>query len=216
MLGPIGSQIMAIFRLLSPDEIDKYIVDERADEFKTEGTMSIAAGAEGMNLSSGGPHSQAPNKFPKDHQAKIIPLNNQSPEEKELLQDTPDDSQEQSHADQKPAVTEESKHAPFNNSAGDGNFGLEAIGVLSANQIKNIENKRRAEENGKRDSATVFLLKERERMRSAKRKMVEQVAIKSYQVNASQEFYEQTDEDLDEEENLTDSLKGILLNKKHF
>ena len=69
-----------------------------------------------------------------------------------------------------------------------------------------------AKENKNRDSATVFLLKERERMRSAKRKMIEQVALKSYQLNASQEFYEKSDNGEEEEEGL-DDLKGILLNK---
>lgn len=212
MLGPIGSEIMAIFRLLSPDEIDKYIVEERADEYQAEGTTKIAAGAEGLSLSSGETHlddKTGPKKFPKEQQAKIIPLHGRTAEEEDLLSEHKGDEEEQQEQSPQQVQT--------TSVSSKGSSGLESIGVLSAAQIKQIEQKRLEEEKGKRDSATVFLLKERERMRSAKRKMVEQVAIKSYQVNASVEFYEQTGDEVEEEEDLlSDDLKGILLNKRHF
>ncbi len=90
------------------------------------------------------------------------------------------------------------------------------MGILSASSIKEIEAERRKKENDKKDSATVFLLKEREKMRDSKRRMTEQRAIKSYQTNAAQEFYDDTEEDISDEENRQNDLKGILLNKKHF
>ena len=221
MLGPIGSEIMSIFRLLSPDEIDKYIVEEKADESIAKGSIKIAVGGESLGLTSAETHqgsTGAGTKFPKDHQAKIIPLHGRSPEEEDLLDKSiPEKKSEQNnsqreddHHGQERPQNQARKHS-LKASTGSS---LDSIGILSASQIRNIENERLENENKKRDSSTVFLLKERERMRSAKRKLIEQVAIKSYQVNASQEFYEKTDGDFEDEE--LDDLKGILLNKRHY
>lgn len=198
MLGPIGSEIMSIFRLLSPDEIDKYIVEEKANSYRTGETAAIAANDGGMALSPehanmASTDDSEGNKFPKDHQAKIIPLNQR-------------DSDEEKHDPYK------SRPQASENESGE----LASIGVLSASKIKEIERDRLEREKKKRDSATVFLLKERERMRSAKRRLIEQTAIKSYQTNASQEFLEETEEEIESEEHSTNDLKGILLNKKHF
>lgn len=216
MLGPIGSEIMAIFRLLSPDEIDKYIVDERADEQASGSSIKVAAGAESMSLTSSESHyeKKKDEKFPKDHQAKIIPLHGRHPEEKDLLSEEKSDgsfhsSSKLNGAQIKPRMSEN------NFSVDPNNHSLASIGLLSAAQIREIEKQRLREENKKRDSSTVFLLKEREKMRIAKRKLIEQVAIRSYQSNASKEFYAATEDDMDEDEN-THDIKGILLNKKHF
>ena len=53
-------------------------------------------------------------------------------------------------------------------------------------------------------------------MRNAKRKMIEQIALKSYQENSSQEFLEATEEELENDDLNANDIKGILLNKKHF
>lgn len=203
MLGPIGSEIMSIFRLLSPDEIDKYIVEEKANSYKTGEVTAIAAGAEGIALATEHANltdSDENSKFPKDHQAKIIPLHGEPEEEKDPYKKEKRDSNEHDEVHTKSSGNE-----------------LESIGVMSAKKVREIERMKEEAERKSRDSATVFLLKERERLKDAKRKMIEQVAIKSYQVNAAQEFYDIPDEDIDlESDEPTDELKGILLNKKHY
>jgi len=211
MLGPIGSEIMKMFRLLSPDEIDKYIV--REDERVVNSSM--AANGEPMQFNDERPHleNQEPkNKFPKDHQAKIIPINEEVGKKRVIdenfeavnyIDENTNDSKEQQHSN-KPQYQEDS--APNS---------LASIGVLSASTIKEIEAKRRAEENKSKDSATVFLLKEREKMRQSKKRLTKQIAINMYKTNAAQEFKEDTDEDI-LDENYSNDLKGILVNKKHF
>ena len=211
MLGPIGSEIMKMFRLLSPDEIDKYIV--REDERVVNSSM--AANGEPMQFNDERPHlenQESKNKFPKDHQAKIIPINEEVGKKRVIdenfetvnyVEENTDSSKEQKHSS-KPQYQEDT--APNS---------LASIGVLSASTIKEIEAKRRAEENRNKDSATVFLLKEREKMRQSKKRLTKQIAINMYKTNAAQEFKEDTDEDI-LDENYSNDLKGILVNKKHF
>lgn len=220
MLGPIGSQIMSIFRLLSPDEIDKYIVQEKADAYRTGEASAIAANGEGMAMTaehaSTMDSSSDSSQFPKDHQAKIIPLNKKVEEElqEQAEEDGFREASEDSSRGQNPQ-TRKQMVAP--QSSQESNGELESMGILSSAKIKQIEAERLAEENNKKDSATVFLLKERERMRTAKKRLVEQIALKSYQTNAAQEFYEEIEEDLEEEfEEGSEDLKGILLNKRHY
>jgi hypothetical protein len=61
----------------------------------------------------------------------------------------------------------------------------------------------------------VFLLSERKKMRESKQKLIEQGALRQYQVNLAYEFFEETEEDILDEERSSD-LKGVLINKKHF
>lgn len=215
MLGPIGSDIMAIFRLLSPDEIDKYIV--REEPIKVEQSMRMAANGESMQYSEEPPSPK--NKTSKqqpdeEHQAEVIPIRKVKTDhesidgpilEKELTTD---------HGQELKKKTSKVSQVP-NNDNSPPTSGLEAMGILSASSIKKIEAERLKEENSKKDSATVFLLKEREKMRESKKRMIEQEAIKSYQNSASQEFYEESDDELPDEEN-QQGLKGILLNKRHY
>lgn len=213
MLGPIGSDVMLIFRLLSPDEIDKYIVNDTSREVGE--TMAMASGGESLQYDDESPHlenSSKPSKFPKDHQAKIIPLDEFKEKSKKKTSEVAS-----AYAVQEGAFAESSElenkfqaNAPIS-----GSTELESIGVLSSSTIKEIESDREKKENDNKDSATVFLLKEREKMRISKKRLIEQYAIKSYQTNAAQEFYEETEEDLLDEDGSSD-LKGILLNKKHY
>ncbi len=206
MLGPIGSQIMSIFRLLSPDEIDKYIV--REEEAKVNESLPMASGGEEF-ASEGHQEDQVSQRsakqeteFPKEHQAEIIPLHKLKVEEVKQEPETALRQQEKKH----------SQHSSLSGESGE----LESLGILSAKSIRAIEEERLKKENAKKDSATVFLLKEREKLKSSKKRLIEQVAFKSYQSNAAQEFHDMNDDDLLEEENSSKDLKGILLNKRHY
>jgi hypothetical protein len=212
MLGPIGSDIMAIFRLLSPDEIDKYIV--RDEEQEIGESIQMAANGGQMQYNDEAPHleDQRPKKFPKDHKAKILPLNEKSTIP---IQDSGRTNSDNVLTDTSAEKLANNVKGRVKNHVEDGNNDLASMGILSSSSIKKIEEERRKKENDKKDSATVFLLKERQKMRESKKRMIEQHAIKSYQTNASQEFYEESEEEMADEESHND-LKGILLNKRHF
>lgn len=211
MLGPIGSEIMSIFRLLSPEEIEKYI--QRKKSRKVEGAKVV--GGQAMSFDDSPPHSpdqETSKKFPKNHQAEIIPisqLKEKSSGEEEFQEEETaefanihENNQDEAQAQIARAQQTASK--------------LESIGILSAATIKEQEAKRLKEEKSKQDSTTVFLLKERQKMRESKKKLVGQKAIKSYQVQSAQEFYEESDDDLLEDDLQNNDLKGILLNKRHY
>ncbi len=214
MLGPIGSEIMRLFRLLSPDEIDKYIVRDNVKEVQS--SQQMAANGESMQFNSEDAKAHNNKSFPKDDQAKIIPFNEEA--KKELESRTGPNAQEYNDSREnvqnptKPEIN--TRVHKVSHQEGDSS-GLESIGVLSAKQIKELEAQRLKKENENKDSATVFLLKERHKMRQSKKRLIEQQALKQYQTNAAQEFH---DEVFDEEtgELANADLKGILLNKKHY
>lgn len=218
MLGPIGSNIMSIFRLLSPDEIDKYIVSKEVR--KVEGTM-VAGGEEftsDEHQADYSPQKSTHNKeekFPADHQAEIIPIGKHRKEEENNGDQQDSSGQDESNSNEQ--AYEKAKNITANiKAAVSKSSGLESIGVLSASSLREIEAERLKEEQKKQDSTTAFLIKERLKMRESKKRLIEQHALKQYQVNAAQEFYN-TDEDLlDEEESNDGSAKGILINKKQF
>lgn len=201
MLGPIGSEIMRIFRLLSPEEIDKYIV--REEEAVVASPQKLAAGAE-YNLEDSSLPSPEKNKEDNKEEDNIVPFpRNQS---KTPVEDQPDSEDFRPNSEIKKISVDDSK---TNSTA------LESAGILSASRIKEIEKKRLAEENNKKDSTTVFLIKERIKARKAKQLLTESYAISLYQKNANQEFGQEVE--IDEEGNrVSDPMKGILLNKKQY
>jgi hypothetical protein len=205
MLGPIGSEIMRLFRLLSPDEIEKYVSHEEVGGIQAN--MQMASNGESMQFDSrASKHTKKP--FPKEDQAKIIPINESV--ENELK------ARAKSHVSQFGSDSKsEAEPKRLNPSTPSSGGGLESIGVLSAGRIKEIESERLKEENNSKDSATIFLLKERNKMRQSKKLLIEQSALKQYQDNAAHEFHEEV---FDEEsgEMASSDLKGILLNKKHY
>lgn len=221
MLGPIGSELMSIFRLLSPDEMDRYIVENKVK--KIEGVM--AASGDQLSYDSqthspvnySGSDDQENNEksdseeIDVENQAKIIPLH--------AFKDPPpgegDDRVEK-------RVENFSKVSPGENSKIQSSTqtttpkgALGSIGILSAAQIRQQEQARLAKEKEKEDSITVFLLKERDKMRRSKQKIVEQSAIQIYKSSAAVEL--NLDESVDEEEGSSAvDMRGILINKRQF
>lgn len=214
MLGPIGSELMSIFRLLTPAEIDRYL-DHSAKSRKIEGTM--AANGQELVFDEHDPafvdvnQKDKKQKFSKEHQAEIIPLHPDQEEDHDNLQNFKEAEElEQDSSDIEVDSQLEQAEKLKNKLKANG---LESIGILSAASLRKIEEDRLKSESKKRDSTTAFLIKQREKMRSSKRRLIEQHAYKSYQSNAAQEFYD-TEESIDEEDSL--STKGILVNKKQF
>lgn len=213
MLGPIGSEVMAIFRLLSPDEIDNYISEEESSVVRIEGTRT----ATGEEL----PHDSSKQFYSKKRQhtepitddgdeidvnkpAKIIPLHAYRSEQDSLDQQT--DQKRQSGNGQT-----SSRHSVEKESSS-----LSSLGILSASQIKAQERARLEKEKSKEDSVTVFLLKEREKMRASKKRMTEQSAIKVYQHNAAVDLNIEDSFDEEGEQVVNSDMRGILVNKKQY
>ena len=207
MLGPIGSEVMAIFRLLSPHEIDAYITEEETSIVRIEGTKT-ATGEELPHDSSKQFYSKAsPGSPPADEAtdeidvkkpAKIIPLH--------AYQDEKQDD----HQKEKP-----SQDRPRSSDSG-GSSSLTSLGILSASQIRAQEEARLKEERNKEDSVTVFLLKERQKMRQSKQKITEQSAIKVYQSNAAVDLHIEESVDEEGESVAASDMRGILVNKKQY
>ena len=205
MLGPIGSEIMGIFRLLSPHEIDRYIIDTK--EESVGATMKMAANGEPLQYNDEKPHFESPKNdhFPKEHSAKIIPLKTKQSQETHQT-----DEQAVAHLRSDRNDEEVEQIQVHQDSSGSS---LASVGILSSKAIKEQEQKRLKEENDKKDSTTVFLLKEREKARLSKRRLTEMYAMKSYQSTANQDFSGEYEED-DDGNRVSDNMKGILLNKK--
>ena len=210
MLGPIGSDIMAIFRLLSPDEIDRYIEVTKDSRV----AMPMAANGEALSFDHDEPHleNQRPKKkFNPKNKAKIISINKykkaREPEPTSLDEEP---QTNQIRAQNHPAQEQE-HHAP------EGNSELESIGVLSASTIRDIEEDRLKEEKKKQDSSTVFLIKERQKMRDSKKKLIRQDAFKTYQTSSTQTYNSSSLEEEDESDaSDTTESRGILVNKRHY
>ncbi len=210
MLGPIGSEVMSIFRLLSPHAIDEYIVEDTVA--RVEGAKT-ATGEElphdsSKQFYSKGERQQAPSEpqeaFDVDKPAKIVPLNEYREAKKEELK--------QEYSQQSSLHQEQEKPRQGSKSA------LGDIGILSAAQIRAQEEERLRKERANEDSMTVFLLKEREKMRRSKQRITSQVALKTYQSNAAVDLNIQEDEfdEDDEDKNKGNDMRGILVNKKQY
>ncbi|MBD66841.1 MAG: hypothetical protein CME62_16680 [Halobacteriovoraceae bacterium] len=209
MLGPIGADIMSIFRLLSPSEIDRYMEYEEDQEASVT-PAAMASGGEEFSFQQKSAYKQS--KHSEEHQAKIIPLH-QDDHQQSSQDNLPDDEHP---SDSRPSLSElEAKVENLKNNLKAN--GLESVGILSAASLRNIEKKRLAEESKNKDSTTAFLIKEREKMRQSKRRIIEQHAFKTYIASAACEIYEVDDSADDDEETLDASgTKGILVNKKQF
>lgn len=210
MLGPIGCDIMAIFRLLSPTEIDRYI--EVHKESKV--SMPMAANGQALSFDQDEPHLE--NKGPKKkfnpkNKAKIVNINKYKKERE--AEPTREESSSNRIRAQNLAPPDNEESSPPR-----GNNALESIGVLSASTIKNIENERMKKEKQKEDSATVFLLKERQKLRDSKKKLIKQEAFKTYQTSSTQVYNSSssTDEEGESEASDTTESRGILVNKRHY
>jgi hypothetical protein len=212
MLGPIGSNLMLILRVLTPSEIERYS-DEQASG---ENPVALAAGAENLSTSQHQSGSTLTNGNKKQQntlteeddelKAKIIPINEKV--KKELKE-----KEQQQEQTEKNNFT--SPPEPLSGESS----GLESIGVLSRSQMAEIEAKKLKQENDKKESTTVFILNQREKLKSSQNKLAEQAAILQYRKNASQEFikHEVSDEDFDEDNDSNASGScGILVNKKHY
>lgn len=218
MLGPIGSNLMAILKVLTPAEIDRYAEEVlNAEPIVTK----IAAGGEDLPLSSNDEHYSSQQKSPLkekeseevEHEAEIIPIHdkikieNLLPKEEELSPPKPNYEEIESNF-----VNEfEGKIKESND--------LASVGIYSAKQIKAQKQQELDQINKNKESTTVFILNQREKLKRSKEKLAEQAAILLYRKNAAQEFVkiELSEQDIEDGvESKNSTACGVLIDKKHF
>lgn len=222
MLGPIGSNLMAILKVLTPSEIDAY-----SEKNTLEAVLPIAVGGEAIHQEQYG--SNIPQAYKKaspqddgkneeddgdgeESKAKIIPINAKAKAELESLNN---------EIERDETVVKNNQERQQVNLSTDKNS-LDSIGILSASQMRQIKEQEELEKNKNKDSTTVFILNQRKALKQSQYRLVEQKAIKEYQKNAATEFIQrgersENDEDLDDElmDDITSS-RGILVNKRHY
>lgn len=223
MLGPIGSNLINILKVLTPAEIERYSEEGVVGESRQVTGKALAAGAE--LLDQDGHYNGTQFKTPKkeDQKAKILPFR------KDFLDEPEEDpyaglGNSQSESNNNEEFKEAKREAPPVEAsipasmAGESAGELEAVGILSHQKIKQIEleNKKKIEAN--QDSASVFLLKQRRKLQASKSKLVEQTAIANYQKSLQEIRKPQVEVDeLEEEDDLSSSpSSGVLLNKKLY
>ena len=188
MLGPLGSTLMSIMRVLTPSEIERYAHEVvSAEEAKV---MSIAAGAEGYEMLSDSHLEHGSG----GHKAKIIPINEAAEKELKELEE--------------PDLEKPKKQAKKSDNS------LGSLGILSAGELNEQEAKKKKLNDSKKESTSIFILNQRERLKKSQNKLAGQAAILEYKKSASQEMI-QSDNTHDDEEKVSGS-SGILINKKHY
>lgn len=217
MLGPMGARIIDVLKIMTPNEIDRY-----TEKPQKEVTVDIkkAAGGEEFDVIHSPPQSgrilkkeqnqqeeQAPNE--PEHQAKIIPLNKESSEHLEAKENVKKEEQNlKSEID-----IEDDEEFHQNNKAQNE---LEQAGIMSAAKIEALKRKKLNELKKKQESTTNFIIKQREKLKKTKDRLIEMEAIKNYNNNSNVDISnDEIDIDNPEEEQSIGS-KGILVNKKHY
>ncbi len=172
MLGPIGAHIMSVLKVMTPSEIDRYA---RASEKRRP--TAVAAGAEDFDLEdsqTGNPHSGS---FKKMTEAEIIPIR-----------------PEQNEKGGPPPEGQSSKDPPHSNRSDEE---LESVGIFSGKKIQDMKN--RAEDIAKaaEDSSSVFLIKQRAKLKETNVRMIGNTALKTYAETAHADMT-QTEVDLED------------------
>lgn len=212
MLGPMGARIIDLLKIMTPNEIDKYV--EKPNE---QSELKLAAGAEEFDVTKSPPKALGANQNKNDnenedstseedvkHEAKIIPLHKDSPHSFDEENNQESDEEERS-------AEEEAEYA-----ASKAEKELEKAGIYSASKISAIKKEKLKRYKAKQESTSNFILNQREKLKKTKLRLIEQDAIKNYSLNSN---IEKLNDEIDLEnpdEEVVFGNKGILVNKKHY
>jgi hypothetical protein len=211
MLGPLGSSIISILRVLTPSEIERYTDSIYKDDVVTK----VAAGAEGFEPFEKPPGGFKP-RIVSDEEESDESMSGESGDEK-----SQDDSKAKIIPISKTVKLEDlpiavqhlpnSKDKPLNSDKKKSMNSLRDLGLKSSKEL--LEEQRLIQEikNQSKDSTSVFILSEREKLRESKEKIASLMAIFEYRKSATQEIIVQ---DKDESEPTIYGSTGILINTK--
>ncbi len=204
MLGPIGSTVMKMLRVLTPDSIER--LTKLADGRKRK-VASSALSVDVESATSTG--VSAPQRQERENEEKEEKSSEQNPSSPKIIPlHLVEDEQVQ-----KMAVG--SSYIPSYSGQRSGPVtALESIGVLSNEELKKIKSQEDQKIKDKQPSATIFLLEERKRLHNANAKIYCQTAIRNYR-NSTSTVDMAMEEKMDEEPR-SNTTSGILLNKKQF
>lgn len=217
MLGPMGARIIDVLKIMTPSEIDRYMEKPQKE---VAADIKKTAGGEDFDVTHSPP--QSGRKLKKDqnqqddqtnqepeHQAKIIPLNKESSEHLEAKENK---EREEQNLQSEIEIEDEIEFHQNDKAQNE----LEKAGIMSAAKIEALKRKRLKELKKKQDSTTNFIIKEREKLKKTKGRLIEMEAIKNYNNNSNiDKLNDEIDIDNPEEEQSIGS-KGILVNKKHY
>ncbi len=196
MLGPMGAVVMSVLKVMTPAEIERY---SQGREAETEEVSKIAAGVE--SLGSGSMESS---------------FNHQKQDQNKKDWKPPNDPEKEfGEAKIIPIRPPPEESAPVESEP---ESELEEMGIISGEKQHAIKEAASAREKSEQDSATIFLIKERQRLKKVKHRLNTNEAFKTYEVSSSIEFFKPEPEvDLDnpDKEDAIGS-RGILINKKHY
>lgn len=207
MLGPMGAKIIDLLKIMTPNEIDKYV--EKKEEVSSA-NIQLAAGAEEFDVKNSPKNIPINKKSHQNeeesddevqHEAKIIPIHKdvEVPENEEHEEPEEENLEE----DLEYSVSNKDKE-------------LEAAGIFSAQKINALKKEKLKRLKAKQESTSNFILKEREKLKKTKLRLIEQDAIKNYNQNASVEKLNDEIDINNPEEEVIVGNKGILVNKKHY
>jgi hypothetical protein len=218
MLGPMGTRIIDMLKIITPGEIDKYMDKPNSGEISHN--IKKAAGAEDFDVTKAPqqvPQPSHKNKKEEDqseeleHQAKIIPINKESSEHLDAKSEEERAKKLQQEQQEKQESSDEVDYVGTK-----GESELESAGIYSASKIEALKRKKLKELKAKQESTTSFILNQRDKLKKTKLKLIEMDAIKNYNNNSNVEsLNDEIDIDNPEEE-ASIGTKGILVNKKHF
>ncbi|MEX0797996.1 MAG: hypothetical protein WD025_01040 [Bacteriovoracaceae bacterium] len=206
MLGPMGAFVMSVLRVMTPAEIDRHTKD--SDRKRVQ---AAAAGAEGMDLSDAGSYpydgqtKDSKSSFRQMTDAEIIPI--QQFQEKNKSKKDRDEGERESHA---------TSHLSHDQTQKSKNSELERVGIYSSQKMNAIKEAENEKIKAGEESTTVFLLKQREKLKKTKSKMMSGSAIKTYAQAANAEMIEPEYDIDDPDQELAQGSRGILVNKKRY
>lgn len=213
MLGPMGAYVISALRVMTPSEIDRYAKSSDKNTIR-----AVAAGAEDFDLSNSQSHPQGSPPGGKDQSgfkplnpmsdAEIIPID--SLKRKEQRERKEGQREHSAQAGQEIKTSHQPKTPPAGNSE------LESLGIFSADKV-NAHNKAMEEAaKASDDSPSIFLLKQRERLKKTNTKIIGHTALKNYTQAAHVEMAVAEPDMEDPDQELAHGSKGILVNKKHY
>lgn len=194
----IGAQVIKILGLMTPRKVSDLVAYKKDEELMSLNGLSIDVDSN--------------NDGPVDHRAKVIPINKDDQEEeqrKEVNQNEPEDSPafrqlEEEIRELQDSVKESKKKIQ------DGGGNVEHIGIRSAREEQELQEKLAQLEKMKEPSTSVFLIEQKEKSKKSQESLKKMEVYGLYSKSIKVDIRKPGEESSKPLEN-----KGILINKKH-
>jgi hypothetical protein len=195
--------ILRCLSLLTP----KVIEDLTSSAFHRKATLPLAAGAESETIFVNSETNDVFKAQSEDIKAKIIPFKkNEEKQDTEEFENVSEDVENDFEEEINLELSQDQLKALSKN----GN--LESVGIINTEKQKIIDEIHKKKAKLKEDSSTLFLIKQRSKLKNCQEKLQTQDAIKSYKKSST----EDSKSKYDEEGKPIVGSTGILVNKKHF